>query len=73
MRILDKGNLAGSLESLCFEPQVLDIIQRSISSPFGMFLVTGPTGSGKSTTLYSCVQAVPCAVYLAHQRLTIDD
>ena len=58
MRILDKGNLAGSLESLCFEPAVLDIIKRSIGSPYGMFLVTGPTGSGKSTTLYSCLQAV---------------
>ncbi len=58
MRILDKGNLAGSLESLQFEPAVLDIIQRSIGAPYGMFLVTGPTGSGKSTTLYSAVQAV---------------
>ena len=58
MRILDKGNLAGSLESLNFEPAVLDIVRRSIGSPYGMFLVTGPTGSGKSTTLYSCLQAV---------------
>jgi len=58
MRILDKGNLAGSLESLNFEPKVLDIVSRSIGSPYGMFLVTGPTGSGKSTTLYSCLQAV---------------
>ncbi|MDA3959315.1 MAG: ATPase, T2SS/T4P/T4SS family [Planctomycetota bacterium] len=58
MRILDKGNLAGSLDSLGFEPGVLDIVARSIASPYGMFLVTGPTGSGKSTTLYSCLQAV---------------
>ena len=58
MRILDKSNLAGSLESLSFEPEVLGIIKRSISSPYGMLLVTGPTGSGKSTTLYSCLQAV---------------
>jgi type IV pilus assembly protein PilB len=58
MRILDKSNLAGSLESLCFEPGVLDIIRRSIAAPYGMFLVTGPTGSGKSTTLYSALQAV---------------
>ena len=47
MRILDKGNLAGSLESLNFEPAVLDIVRRAIASPYGMFLVTGPTGSGK--------------------------
>lgn len=58
MRILDKGNLAGSLETLNFEPAVLDIVRRSIGAPYGMFLVTGPTGSGKSTTLYSCLQAV---------------
>jgi type IV pilus assembly protein PilB len=58
MRILDKSNLAGSLDSLAFEPGVLDIIRRSIAAPYGMFLVTGPTGSGKSTTLYSALQAV---------------
>lgn len=58
MRILDKSNLAGSLESLCFEPGVLDIVRRTIAAPYGMFLVTGPTGSGKSTTLYSALQAV---------------
>ncbi|MFW5845308.1 MAG: GspE/PulE family protein, partial [Planctomycetota bacterium] len=58
MRILDKSNLAGSLESLGFEPAVLGIIERAIAAPYGMFLVTGPTGSGKSTTLYSALQAV---------------
>jgi type IV pilus assembly protein PilB len=58
MRILDKGNLAGSLETLSFEPEVLDVIRRALEAPYGMLLVTGPTGSGKSTTLYSCLQAV---------------
>ncbi len=58
MRILNKSNLAGSLESLSFEPEVLEIVKRAIDSPYGMLLVTGPTGSGKSTTLYSCLQAV---------------
>ena len=58
MRILNKSNLAGSLDSLCFEPEVLEIVKRAIGSPYGMLLVTGPTGSGKSTTLYSCLQAV---------------
>ena len=58
MRILDKGNLAGSLETLDFEPEVLAIVQRSIGAPYGLVLVTGPTGSGKSTTLYSCLRAV---------------
>jgi type IV pilus assembly protein PilB len=58
MRILNKSNLAGSLESLSFEPEVLEIVRRAIGSPYGMLLVTGPTGSGKSTTLYSCLRAV---------------
>jgi type IV pilus assembly protein PilB len=58
MRILNKSNLAGSLDSLCFEPEVLEIVKRAIGAPYGMLLVTGPTGSGKSTTLYSCLQAV---------------
>ncbi len=58
MRLLDKGNLAGSLESLNFEPHNLNIVHRAIKAPFGMLLVTGPTGSGKSTTLYSCLQSV---------------
>jgi type IV pilus assembly protein PilB len=58
MRILNKSNLAGSLESLAFEPAVLEIVKRAIGAPYGMLLVTGPTGSGKSTTLYSCLRAV---------------
>ncbi len=58
MRILNKSNLAGSLDSLCFEPEVLEIVKRAIDAPYGMLLVTGPTGSGKSTTLYSCLRAV---------------
>jgi type IV pilus assembly protein PilB len=58
MRILNKSNLAGSLESLSFEPEVLEIVKRAIGAPYGMLLVTGPTGSGKSTTLYSCLRAV---------------
>ena len=58
MRILNKSNLAGSLESLSFEPEVLEIVRRAIGAPYGMLLVTGPTGSGKSTTLYSCLRAV---------------
>jgi type IV pilus assembly protein PilB len=58
MRILNKSNLAGSLETLNFEPTVLEIVKRAIGAPYGMMLVTGPTGSGKSTTLYSALRAV---------------
>ena len=42
-----------SLEDLGFEKSSLDVINRNMKKPHGMFLVTGPTGSGKSTTLYT--------------------
>jgi len=58
MRILDGGNLALSLDSLGFETQALGDFQTAIASSYGMILVTGPTGSGKSTTLYSAVKAM---------------
>jgi type IV pilus assembly protein PilB len=53
MRLLDKSNLQGNLERLGFEPEVLSKYREAIRKPYGMILVTGPTGSGKSTTLYS--------------------
>ncbi len=55
MRILDKSNLAIGLDGLGFSPESLELFQEAISKPFGMVLVTGPTGSGKSTTLYSII------------------
>jgi type IV pilus assembly protein PilB len=58
LRILDAGNLALSLEKLGFETQALDDFKKAVDSPYGMILVTGPTGSGKSTTLYSAVKEV---------------
>jgi type IV pilus assembly protein PilB len=56
MRILDGGNLALSLETLGFEEKTLGDIRKAIDASHGMILVTGPTGSGKSTTLYSAVK-----------------
>ncbi|MBU4477960.1 MAG: Flp pilus assembly complex ATPase component TadA [Candidatus Omnitrophica bacterium] len=53
MRALDKANLSIGLEVLGFLPEALDAFQYAVSRPYGMILVTGPTGSGKSTTLYS--------------------
>lgn len=53
MRILDTSSGAFSLEQLGFEGRNLRVMQENIQKPHGMFLVTGPTGSGKSTTLYS--------------------
>ncbi len=61
MRILDGGNLALKLESMGYEPRALEDIRKAINAAYGMMLVTGPTGSGKSTTLYSCVHEVATA------------
>ncbi|MCX7926676.1 MAG: ATPase, T2SS/T4P/T4SS family [Candidatus Omnitrophica bacterium] len=56
LRILDKSGLVLGLESLGFPPQTLATFKELISSPYGILLVTGPTGSGKTTTLYSALQ-----------------
>ncbi len=55
LRILDRKNLSIGLDGLGFSPRSMKILQQGIRSPFGMILVTGPTGSGKSTTLYSII------------------
>ncbi|MDD5348429.1 MAG: GspE/PulE family protein [Candidatus Omnitrophica bacterium] len=53
LRLLDKGNLSIGLDKLGFSEQPMRIFKEAVTKPFGMILVTGPTGSGKSTTLYS--------------------
>lgn len=53
LRALDKGNLSIGLDKLGFSEQPTKLFKEAIAKPFGMILVTGPTGSGKSTTLYS--------------------
>ncbi len=58
MRILDKTNLNVDLEKLGFEPNAMKEFQAAIANPYGMVLVTGPTGSGKTTTLYSALSRV---------------
>ncbi len=58
MRILDKSNLQLEMTKLGFEQKALDNFEESIRSPFGMVLVTGPTGSGKTTTLYSALNTI---------------
>ncbi|KAA0259305.1 type IV-A pilus assembly ATPase PilB [Deferribacter autotrophicus] len=55
LRILDKSSLQLDLEKLGFEEVSLKRFLKAIESPYGMVLVTGPTGSGKSTTLYSAL------------------
>ena len=56
LRLLPDQAQQMTLEQLGFQPQVLDIVKRNISKPNGMILVTGPTGSGKTTTLYTILQ-----------------
>ena len=58
MRILDKANLNIDLEKLGFEPHSMKELVSAISNPYGMVLVTGPTGSGKTTTLYSALSRI---------------
>ena len=55
MRLLDKGNLQLDMTKLGFEQAPLDDFKKAIKKPYGMVLVTGPTGSGKTTTLYSAM------------------
>ncbi|HKC65242.1 MAG TPA: type IV-A pilus assembly ATPase PilB, partial [Pyrinomonadaceae bacterium] len=58
LRLLDKENLMLDMTKLGFEPESLVKFQRNISRPYGMVLVTGPTGSGKTNTLYSALQSL---------------
>lgn len=53
IRLLDESSKAQTLDELGFEKESLEVINRNIKKPHGMLLVTGPTGSGKSTTLYA--------------------
>ncbi len=58
IRILDKANLKVRMEDLGFRPETLECFRRMLCEPYGMVLVTGPTGSGKTTTLYSALDSL---------------
>ena len=58
LRILDQGNLTLDLEKFGIEPRAEKELMEAVTNPYGMVLVTGPTGSGKTTTLYSCLSKV---------------
>ena len=58
LRILDKGNLTLELEKFGIEPRAEADLMEAVMNPYGMVLVTGPTGSGKTTTLYSALSKV---------------
>ena len=56
IRILDKGTLTASIDQMGIDESTLAKFRKAIDAPHGMILVTGPTGSGKTTTLYSVLQ-----------------
>ncbi len=58
LRLLDKSKLMLDMTKLGFEPEPLERFKRAISKPYGIVLVTGPTGSGKTNTLYSAIAAL---------------
>lgn len=70
MRILDKGNVALGLDKIGMPAHILDSFKKVITFPEGIVLVTGPTGSGKTTTLYSAI----CDIYSPDINImTIED
>lgn len=58
IRVLDNRSITLGLEQLGFSEDMLTILQKQIDRPNGIILVTGPTGSGKTTTLYSCLRCM---------------
>lgn len=70
LRALDKGNLSMGLDKLGFSQQPAENFKAAVAKPFGMMLVTGPTGSGKSTTLYSVLNQLNTA---ERNIVTIED
>ncbi len=70
MRVLDKNSITVGLHKLGFTPTAVEILQETMVKPFGMILVTGPTGSGKSTTLYSIINQLNT---IERNIITIED
>ncbi|MEW6075074.1 MAG: GspE/PulE family protein [Candidatus Omnitrophota bacterium] len=58
LRILDKTKVTLDINKLGFDSFTLEVLRRNLAKPFGMILVTGPTGSGKTTTLYSALKEI---------------
>ena len=58
LRLLDKGQIIHRLDSLGMLPNQIEMAESEIHKPYGMFLITGPTGSGKTTTLYTLLQMI---------------
>ena len=70
IRILDQSSVPLNMETLGFSPETLSAFRPMVSAPYGMVLVTGPTGSGKTTTLYAALQEIKTA---ERKIITIED
>ncbi len=70
MRILDRANLALDFATLGFDAELADKLRAVLARPFGIVLVTGPTGSGKTTTLYAALAEMNSG---ARKILTVED
>lgn len=70
MRVLDKGNLSASLDKLGLDPDTFQQVKAAVDAPHGLILVTGPTGSGKTTTLYSALNELNNPIY---NIVTVED
>ncbi len=70
IRLLDKGTLGGSIEAMGLDEYTLNIFRKAIDAPHGMILVTGPTGSGKTTTLYTILSELNSPIY---NIVTVED
>jgi len=70
LRILDKENLRVRMDELGFRAPAMDAIKRMLAKPHGLVLVTGPTGSGKTTTLYSALDLLRSP---EHNIVTVED
>jgi type IV pilus assembly protein PilB len=70
LRVLDKGNLSASLDKLGLDPDTFHQVKSAVDAPHGLILVTGPTGSGKTTTLYSALNELNSPVY---NIVTVED
>ena len=70
LRILDKSNLSASIDKLGMDPLTLKRFKSAVAAPHGLILVTGPTGSGKTTTLYSALNELNSPEY---NIVTVED
>jgi type IV pilus assembly protein PilB len=70
LRVLDKSNLSASLDKLGLDPDTFRSVKSAVDAPHGLILVTGPTGSGKTTTLYSALNELNNPVF---NIVTVED